>query len=55
MSLGPMTTVMILSGNRVNIAVIQVTANKAGARFTKHFKPKIFLSAIQFVWHLRKS
>ena len=26
-----------------------------GARFTKHLKPKIFLSAIQFVWHLRKS
>ena len=28
---------------------------KSGARFTKHLKPKIFLSAIQFVWHLRKS
>ena len=25
------------------------------ARFTKYLKPKIFLSAIQFVWHLRKS
>ena len=27
----------------------------SGARFTKHLKPKIFLSAIQIVWHLRKS
>ena len=26
-----------------------------GARFTKYLKPKIFLSAIQIVWHLRKS
>ena len=29
--------------------------SNSGARFTKHLKPKIFLSAIQFVWHLRKS
>ena len=28
---------------------------KPGARFTKHLKSKIFLSAIQIVWHLRKS
>ena len=28
---------------------------KPGACNTKHLKPKIFLSAIQFVWHLRKS
>ena len=26
-----------------------------GACFTKHRKPMIFLSAIQIVWHLRKS
>ena len=25
------------------------------ASFTKHLKPKIFSSAIQFVWHFRKS
>ena len=30
-------------------------SNEPGARFTKHLKPKIFLSAIQFVWLLRKS
>ena len=27
----------------------------SGARFTKHFKPKIFVSPIQTVWDLRKS
>ena len=26
-----------------------------GARFTKHLKPKIFVSSIQIVWNLRKS
>ena len=28
---------------------------RAGARFTKHLKLKIFVSSIQFVWNLRKS
>ena len=28
---------------------------KPGARFTKHLKPKIFVSSIQTVWNLRKS
>ena len=32
-----------------------VVGQGPSARFTKHLKPKIFLSAIQFVWHLRKS
>ena len=27
----------------------------SGARFTKHLKPKTFVSPIQFVWDLRKS
>ena len=33
----------------------KLISEEPGARFTKHLKPKIFLSAIQFVWHLRKS
>ena len=28
---------------------------QAGARFTKHLKPKNFVSSIQFVWNLRNS
>ena len=28
---------------------------ESGARFTKHLKPKIFLSSIQTVWNLGKS
>ena len=30
-----------------------VLIEASGARFTKHLKPKIFLSALQFVWHLK--
>ena len=36
-----------------NVVYIQIKTS--GARFTKYLKPKIFLSAIQIVWHLRKS
>ena len=35
--------------------LLSVAGYKPGACFTKHLKPKIFLSAIQIVWHLRKS
>ena len=36
-------------------SLLQQGLSEPGARFTKHLKPKIFLSAIQIVWHLRKS
>ena len=35
--------------------IIESASKGAGARFTKHLKPKIFVSPIQFVWDLRKS
>ena len=46
-----------VQGNPVyGLKVFRLERNSTpGARFTKHLKPKIFLSAIQIVWHLRKS
>ena len=44
--------VSVVRSNRVTALFLNATS---GARFTKHLKPKIFLSAIQIVWHLRKS
>ena len=35
--------------------VVTICSKESGARFTKHLKPKIFLSSIQVVWNLRKS
>ena len=41
--------------NNLSVRKHKILAKTSGVRFTKHLKPKIFVSPIQFVWDLRKS
>ena len=42
-------------GKTVRSSVESYSVQKPGVRFTKHLKPKIFVSSIQTAWNLRKS